>query len=277
VVAVDLTTQSLLWAYRYARQPSGQPPASADEIEPVPRLDQFDRWLDGTVAIAGDCVIVTPPESREIHGLDLYSGEARWTQPRGEGLFVACATGADVVVVGRRQLLALRLRDGAPAWARNFPDTAYPAGRGVSTGTRYFLPVTTASVLEIDLANGTIAAEHKSPRELPAGNLIWHKGLFVSQGPFALEAFDERDALAAAVGARLARNPRDPTALLRQADLHLAAGRIAQAIAAFRAAHETAPSPRTKSKLVSALLAGVQHQLPESDSLSAELDGLIGP
>jgi outer membrane protein assembly factor BamB len=277
VVAVDLTTQSLLWAYRYARQPTGQPPASIDEIESAPRLDQFDRWLDGTASIAGDCVIVTPPESREIHCLDLHSGEARWTQPRGEGLFVACATGEHVVVIGRRQVLALRLRDGAAGWTRPLPDAAYPAGRGVFTGARYVLPVTTAAVLEIDLANGKIAGEHKSPRELPAGNLIWHQGLFVSQGPFALEAFDEREALAAAVRARLERDPRDPAALLRQGDLELAAGRVAQAIAAFRTAHEQAPSPRTKSKLVSALLAGVQLKLAASEEYSLELDRLIGP
>ena len=46
VVAVDLTTQSLLWAYRYVRRAPGQPVTSIDEIEFAPRLDQFDRWLD---------------------------------------------------------------------------------------------------------------------------------------------------------------------------------------------------------------------------------------
>jgi outer membrane protein assembly factor BamB len=277
VVAVDLTTQSLLWAYRYARQPSGGAVPSIDEIESAPRVDQFDRWLDGTVSIAGDCVIATPPESREIHCLDLHSGEPLWTQPRGEGMFVACVTSAHVAVAGRRQMLALRLSDGAAAWTRALPGPAYPAGRGVFTGERYFLPLTTASVLEIDLDTGAVAGEFRSPRERSAGNLIWHKGRFISQGPFALEVFDERDGLAASVRERLARDPRDPAALVRLGDLELAGGRIGPAIAAFRTAHETARSPRTKSKLVSALLEGVRRNLLDKDALSRELDGLVGP
>src|SRR5262249_28450162 len=71
VIAVDLTTQSLLWAYRYVRRAPGQPMASVDDIEFSPRLDQFDRWLDATVSIAGNSAVVTPVESREIHCLDL--------------------------------------------------------------------------------------------------------------------------------------------------------------------------------------------------------------
>jgi hypothetical protein len=147
----------------------------------------------------------------------------------------------------------------------------------VYAGERYFLPVTTAAILEIDLATGTVAGEHKSPRELPAGNLIWHQGLFVSQGPASLEVFDEREELVVRVRARLAQDPRDPAALIRHGELELAAGRIAEAITAFRTAHEEARSPRTKSKLVSALLEGVHQKLPEKDALSTELDGLIGP
>ena len=81
--------------------------ASIDEIEIAPRLDQFDRWLDATVSIAGGSVVLTPAESREIHCLDLRTGEPRWTQRRGEGLFVACLTDQAAVVVGRRQLTAL--------------------------------------------------------------------------------------------------------------------------------------------------------------------------
>jgi outer membrane protein assembly factor BamB len=277
VVAVDLTTQSLLWAYRYARRAPGQPVASIDEIEFAPRLDQFDRWLDATVSIAGGSVVLTPAESREIHCLDLRTGEPRWTQPRGEGLFVACLADHAAVVVGRRQLQALRLIDGAAAWTCALPEKVFPAGRGVRAGARYFLPTTAAAVLEIDLVTGSVAAEHRSPRELSVGNLIWHEGLFISQGPSALEAFDEREELVVQVRDQLKENPRDAGALARQGELELAAGHVAEAIAAFRTAHDAAGLPKTKSKLVSALLEGVRRNLPDSDALSAELDGLIGP
>jgi hypothetical protein len=276
VVALDLPTQSLLWAYRYARKAPG--PAGESELpDGLPRLDQFDRWLDATTSIGEGCVMVAPPESREIHCLDLKTGEPKWTRPRSDGMFVGCLTSEHAVVVGRRQVSALRLVDGSPAWTRAYRNKALPAGRGILAGQRYFLPVTSAAILEIDLATGTLAAEHKSPRELTAGNLIWHKGLFLSQSPFALEAFDERDRLTADVGARLQLNPHDADALVRGGELELSSGHVAEAIAAFRAAHDASPSAKTRSRLVSALLEAVRLKLPGSEKFAEELDGLIGP
>ena len=281
VVAVDLTTQSLLWAYRYTRRAAGRGrgdlPAPFDENEHPPRLDQFDRWLDATVALAGGCAIVTPCESHEIHCLDLQSGQARWAQPRGESMFVACTAGERVIVVGRKQVQARQFADGAMAWSLALPQGSFPAGRGVFAGERYFLPTTTASILEIDLATGKIAGEQKSPREIPAGNLIWHKGLFISQGPSALEAFDEHEQLVGQIRDRLEKNPRDSEALIRRGELELASGNLAQAIAAFRMAHKAARSPKAKARLTSALLEGVRKKIPDFEQLTAELDLLMGP
>jgi hypothetical protein len=192
-------------------------------------------------------------------------------------MLVGCLTSEHAVILGRRQLTALRLADGAAAWTHTYRNKALPAGRGVLAGQRYFLPMTSAAILEIDLATGTLAAEHKSPRELPAGNLIWHKGLFLSQGPFALDAFDEREWLVAHVHEQLERDPRDPDALVRRGELEVSAGRITEAIAAFRAAHESAHSAKTRVRLVSALLEAVRLKLPESEKFAAELDDLIGP
>jgi outer membrane protein assembly factor BamB len=275
VVALDLTTRSLLWAYRYVQKAPMQP-ASVDESDSAPRLDQFDRWLDGTVSIAAGRVVLTPLESREIHCLDLFDGRPIWTKARDDGMFVACMTADLVVVVGRSAVRALRISDGEISWT--LPLTgSFPAGRGVFAGDRYFLPVTSAAVLEIELSTGSLAATHKSPRELPAGNLIWHKGLFVSQGPATLEVFDERETFVDQVRERLDRNPRDAEALLRRGELELSAGHVAEAIAAFRAAHEAARSPKTKSRLIAALLDGVRQDLPGQNSLAAELDTLLGP
>ena len=275
VVALDLTTRSLLWAYRYVQRVPTQP-ASVDDSETAARLDQFDRWLDGTVSIAKGRVVLTPLESREIHCLDLSDGRPIWTKARDDGMFVACVTSDLAVVVGRSAVRAHRLHDGEIAWT--LPLTgSFPAGRGVFAGDRYYLPVTSAAVLEIELSSGTLAATHKSPRELPAGNLIWHNGLFVSQGPATLEVFDERETLVDQVRERLEQNPRDAEALLRKGELELSAGHIAEGITAFRAAYAAARSPKTKSRLIAALLDGVRQNLPGQDSLATELDTLLGP
>lgn len=277
VVALDLTTQSLLWAYRYVRKPPESAMPVVDDSDTVPRIDQFDRWLDGTVSIGAGRVVVTPCESREIHCLDLHEGRLLWTQPRDDGMYVACLTGDQAVVVGRKAVRAHSLNDGKIAWTVALPDGAFPAGRGILAQGRYLLPVTSASVLDIDLSRGAVAAEHKSPREVPPGNLIWHRGLVVSQSPQLLEVFDERERLITEVDAALKADSRNTAALVRKGELESAAGHTAEAIVAFRAAHASAPSPRTKTRLISALLEGVRRNLPDSDELSAELDRMIGP
>ena len=280
VVAVDPTTRSLLWAYRYVQKTPVQP-ASVDDSDSAPRLDQFDRWLDGTVSIAAGRVVLTPLESREIHCLDLNDGRPLWTKAREDGLFVACATTREMgdlaVVVGRRAVRAHRLSDGEIAWTMPLAAGSFPSGRGVSAGDRYYLPVTSSAVLEIELSTGAIAAQHKSPRELPAGNLIWHQGLFVSQGPATLDVFDERESLVDHVRERLERNPQDADALLRRGELELSAGNMNEAIDAFRTAHAAARSPKTKSRLTGALLDGIRREIPGHEALSGELDALIGP
>jgi hypothetical protein len=169
-------------------------PTFDDASSSIPQLDQSDRWLDGTLSIAKGRVVLTPLESREIHCLDLKDGRPIWTKARDDGLFVACITDELVIVVGRNAVRAHRLNDGQVAWTLPLAGS-FPAGRGVFAGERYYLPVTSAAVLEIELPTGTLAALHKSPRELPAGNLIWHRGLFISQGPATLEVFDERESL----------------------------------------------------------------------------------
>ncbi|MDA7979452.1 MAG: PQQ-binding-like beta-propeller repeat protein, partial [Pirellulales bacterium] len=61
VVALDLTTQSLAWAYRYPRRRetiSNQNHYYNNTSGTS--LDQGDRWIDATAVISDGCVIITP-------------------------------------------------------------------------------------------------------------------------------------------------------------------------------------------------------------------------
>ncbi|MGQ0633465.1 MAG: outer membrane protein assembly factor BamB family protein [Planctomycetaceae bacterium] len=277
LVAIDLTTQSLLWAYRYELRPAA---AAADRalLAPGPRLDQSDRWLDPTATIARQTVVLSPVESSELHAVNLDDGELRWKRPRGDGLFVACATDDIVVVVGRRSVSAYRLSDGEPPWpALVLPDGCFASGRGVSTGDRYFLPVTSAAILELNLLDGKINAEFRSPREIVPGNLIWSSGLFVSQGLFCLQAFDERTTVERTVSETLAHDPDNAAALLRRGELHLAAGRLDEALSDFRRTYQLEPGPLAKSLLTSALLDALRQEGAGQTRLEAELDRLAQP
>lgn len=261
VVAVDLTTRSLAWAYRYARQPS-----STDTVRPsIPQHNVSKRWCDATATIAGDSVVLSPAESFELHCVDAGDGTLRWKQPREDGLFVAGITADAVVVVGRHTVRALKLDDGEPAWPSPFtlPAGVGPSGRGVSTRDRYFLPLTNAAIVEINLLDGRLNAQYRSPREVIPGNLIWHRGRFISQTALRLQAFDERAAVERSLDESLSSNPNDCSAVLRRGELALATGRLDDALADFRDAYRIDHSGKARSRLISALL----------DTLRQERDG----
>lgn len=282
VIAVDPVSRSLAWAYRYEIDLRLANAPDADPDAPPPFVHgQNGRWLDGTVTIGGDCVVLSPPESGNLHCLDLHDGRPRWKAPRGDGLYIAGITDEAIVVVGRSQVWAHRRDDGRPAWNApvTLPASAFPSGRGVAGRDGYFLPLTNGSVLQIHLRTGSVVGEDRSVREIALGNLIWHKGSFLSLGPDYLQAFDERQAVERQVRERLDRNPADAAALLGRGELELAAGRLHEALATFRQAHAIAPSGRTRSRLTSALLdalrdAGVRRESALQDALSRELDQL---
>jgi uncharacterized protein HemY len=117
----------------------------------------------------------------------------------------------------------------------------------------------------------------RSQRETVPGNLIWHDGVFISQGPSSLEVFDEQEPLEQRVRKKLREQPRDHEALIRLGELELSAGRLEEGLARFREAHAVAPSARTRNRLVAALLESVRGNPPNRHELSEELDRLIAP
>jgi outer membrane protein assembly factor BamB len=274
VVAVDLTTQELLWAYRYPRKIRGV----SDPYRGVrPRMEQDGRWIDAGVTIAADRVLITPPESDEMHCLDLHDGRPLWTRKRGDDLFLACAADGTGLLVGQRQVTAIHLADGRPAWPAPLaiPDEGRPSGRGVFVGAHYFLPLTTCEVVQVSLGGGQIDGRFKSLRESVPGNLVWHNGLFVSQGAEFLEAFDELDALQNRIAGELAVHPEDSGAHLRQGELDLAAGRIESSLSHFRRAYSLSRGSRTRSALAGALLTALRADPAEQAVYSKELDDLL--
>ena len=224
-------------------------------------------------------MILTPLESDSLHCLSLADGSPLWTEKRGDNLYVAGLREKQVLLVGAHAMTSLNLPDGKPAWTTPavFPDAAVPSGRGVDTGEHYFLPLSNATVVQIDLKQGSIVQQARSPREIVPGNLLWHQGVFISQGTQFLQAFDELETLDRQVRQTLQENPRDEQALSRLGAIELNAGRIDEGISHFRQAYEIAKGAQTRNLLIAALLDGMRANLPNRQELSEELDRLIGP
>jgi hypothetical protein len=221
VVAVDVSTRSLLWGYQY-RQSRGNVRTSVfPSPYPIAPNQPGRRWADATATISGGRVLVTPVESEELHCLDLLSGEEKWTLPRGDThLFVGCVDEQTALLVGKDRVQGIRLRDGTPAWdAKMLPSGAMPSGRGFLSDHFYYLPTSAAELVRIDVRSGELSKPMQTRGIL--GNLVCHKDVVISHGVNLLTSFHQLDPLRGQVAERLKAVPDDAWALARQAELHL--------------------------------------------------------
>ena len=279
IVAIDIAKRTLLWGYQYASdvnnvrlnlrggnwqfQGGGMPTTMPE------------HWADATVTIAQGSVLVTPLESNQLHCLSLLDGKTRWPpQNRGDGLYVAGVHQGKVLVVGKNNLLtAFNLADGKQEWRTTAIGPAavntqskgtvestvavMPSGRGYLSGDDYFLPLTSAEVVRIDLTTGKIAERAKSRRDTIPGNLICYHGEVVSQGVDYLETFFQQEPLEQRIAKTLAEKPDDPWALAHRGEIELERGDLDKAIADSRQAYKSEQSPFNRDLLIECLATGL--------------------
>ena len=189
VVAVDLSTRSLLWAYEY-------PAARAAG----PMIDASETWADSCAVISGRRVLITPSESLQVHCLDLLDGSHRWSLDRGDLAFLACVDRGLAIVVGDRQLTAIELKTGkvAAGWPLPLPEGSLPSGRGYHADGQYYLPLNVngeGEVAAIQFEPPAIVHRSQCPGGTIPGNLICHQGQVLSQNVDRLESFHQSQPL----------------------------------------------------------------------------------
>jgi outer membrane protein assembly factor BamB len=279
-VGVELATRSLLWGYCFgdegnnARRNMGMwPGMMMARGEP-----SATHWLDDGVSICEGRVLTTPLDSDSLFCLSLLNGELLWKCPRKDDLYVACADRGKVVLVGRRAVRAVRLADGKPAWGGReiaLPPSASPSGRGFASGNRYFLPLSSAEVVGIDLAAGKIVQTSKSRKGIVPGNLVCFKGNIISQGLEGVDAYYQLDAVSADMHKRLAANPKDAEALSLEGEILLDGNKRAQAIASFHRAYDLNSDLRTRELLREAILDGLRTEFASYRGQAPQLEKLL--
>ena len=274
VVAVDLATRALLWGYTYPRDASYNAQARLAAVRlGYPRtVDDADRWRDATATIAEGRVLLTPPDSTQLHCIDLVDGRPLWQVPQEGDLFVAAVHGGMVVLMGSRGLRALHLADGSPAWddRLEFPDQARPSGRGFLAAGRYYLPLDSAEVVAIDLAAGELVGSSRSRDGTVLGNLVCYGDKVLAQGPQGLDAYYALNALRAEVESSLEETPDDPRLLVLMSEILLDAEDYAGAAELLRRALGADDDPRIVEQLFEALVEGLEHDFPAFEPTAAE-------
>jgi outer membrane protein assembly factor BamB len=280
LVAVELTTRSLLWGYRYNRSQEAIQNASnlAMRMAMMRSNEPSEHWADSGATVVDGKVLISPLESEEILCLNLVDGKLLWKQPRQEDLYLACVDQGRLVLVGHQQLRFLNLSNGEPALEGRtvaLPEGTVPSGRGFLGGHTYYLPLSSGEVVAVDLSQGSIVHVSK-PREgdIP-GNLICYKGRVISQGTEAVESFYQLDALRDEVARRLAANANDAEALSLRGELLSDEGKRDEAIISFRRSYELAHDPRTRELLRDALLEGLRKEFTAHRDRAAEIERLL--
>lgn len=260
IVAVDVENRQFAWAYRYpfhARSPMDLQNVWQQRVQRQ-QPEQNDRWLDGDVVLADGRVYVTPPESAELHCLDLQTGQLHWKRMRDDFLYIGCIDQGRVLLVGSKALQLLRAEDGTPITSDEqlaLPSGAMPAGYGYLSNGRYYLPLTTGEIIAVDVAGGGLSDAVPMHPDVSLGNLISHRGTVISQSALVLDRFEQIDLLRERVAAALDRNPDDSTALRELAEMKRVDGDLPESVRLLKRAFRLTPDdPLTREMLAETLL-----------------------
>jgi hypothetical protein len=277
VVAVDLATRTLLWAYNYStagdRPREGivngirvQMGVGRGGIRIAGQLQINGEsaattagWRDSSPILAAGHVILTPSESEQLHCLDLRSGAVRWTRPRDGAVYVAGVVDGRAFVVGRHNVEAVSLEQGKSVWAKPTAlASARVSGRGILTRDRLYLPLDTPEVVEIDLRGGDIAGRSPARGGIVPGNLLAYRGEIVSQGVDSLDVFHQAAPLEERIETALRRQPNDPWGLLWRGQLDLDRGKIVDGLRAIQRARVADPERIPVEMVADAILFGLR-------------------
>jgi tetratricopeptide (TPR) repeat protein len=268
VIAIDVTTRSLLWGYQYTDVVNvAISPYSTTNTHQI-----GNRWVDYAPTIVDGRVLLTPAESGKLYCLDLVTGKPAWTEkPRENHLFTACVHKGVAVMATMDGLVGMRLADGGKAWVLKLGRT--PTGRGFQNGKLYYYPAG-KTLFVIDIEEGKIIKEVKTQQ--PLGNLICYGDKVISQSPTEVVAYYQSEPLRERIPLRLKENPEDVEALALLGQLHLNDGDRRAAIETFRKAHKLSPEDATTQKLLfTTLLESLQSDFDHAAPLMAELQKLI--
>jgi outer membrane protein assembly factor BamB len=280
VVAVELATRSLLWGFRYGRDadPNGHVnDPMMRRLNMIRGGEPPDGWTDSSITLVDGRVLVSPVESNELYCLNLLDGKLAWKQPRQDDLYLACVEQGKVILAGRHALRALRLADGEEAWPAKLvlPEGSVPSGRGYLGNRMYYLPLSSAEVLVVDVSQGRAVRSIKSRDNVVPGNLIVHRGRVISQTVDGVESYFQLDALRGLVDKRLAQQPNDAEALALRGEILCDEGRRDEAIETLRRSYRLSADVRTRDLLCESLLDGLREAFAAHCRGADEIERLV--
>ncbi len=305
VVAVNIMSRSLLWAYGYRQLDNEAIPRNNRRPGMQVMTQQLpnDRWRSAGPIISNGRVILTAYDSRMLECLDLRSGKVLWQVPQDPNdLYVGGVTNDRVLVVGKNSVKAFHLTGEDKATQR--PKLAWetsgiptPTGHGALSRDAYYVPVRqenagkdpgvpAGEIWAIKIADGQIvsktsARKRNDTAELAKygiGNLVFQDGMVFAQSPWEVACYPQLEQKIAEMNKLLAANPKDPLGLLARGELRLDDGKLKQAVADFKEAQKNnlppEKQPVLREKLYIAYTEMLRADFNSSEDILKEYEAL---
>lgn len=264
VMAIDPVARSLAWAFRFEVDESV---GSRVDARYQQQLDAYQpnmgsRWQRNRVVAAGDAILVTAPECKELYCLDGRLGEKRWSIERGEHRYLAGVADGRVVLVGDRHVSLVDLKTGKPIDDGDrveLPKEVVVTGLGLLAGEMMILPLSGNQFGVIDLAAGKLDRVVAIREGHSVGNLAYHRGTLLSQSGHSLSRFDQLSTLANQLASSASTADLTADALRIQGEIAWSEGNLDKAIGLFVQAHQKfADDALVRRRLSGALVAGLR-------------------
>jgi outer membrane protein assembly factor BamB/tetratricopeptide (TPR) repeat protein len=263
VVAVNILSRSLAWAYSYrasATSPDagshGQPglppgirPRRGFEMQQVNVA--AERWYVSAPAIVNGKVVFTAHDCNAVQCLSLKDGQVLWSVNRApKDLYMAGVFGGKVLVVAKDSVRALDLNDGKQIWEKPI---GMPSGQGVASNGIYYLPLRQGAnspdpeIVAVQIETGAMHSTKSRKKETP-GNLLFYEGDVFSQGVFHVSAYPQLEWKLSEMNRLLKADPKNPKGLTERGELRLDKGELISAIDDFNSALQHDPPAEVRSK-----------------------------
>lgn len=275
ILAVDLLSNSLVWAYPYREKSDSdewKPGMNRGGAAPGPgwvmlpdgrwhNPNANQQWRVSAPVIVDGKVIFTAPDARSLHCVNLRDGTPLWKVNRtDDDQYLAGVFSGKVVIVGRKTARGISLARGETLWT---VETGLPSGQGVASENVYYLPLKEAGqtkepeICAIDLERGQVIAHTKSRLLRPTGenpyydapgNLLFYEGDVISQTATEVVAYPQLKVKLAEIDEKIAKNPNDPSGLTERGVLRLDEGNLQGAIDDLSKALENKPAVETEAR-----------------------------
>ncbi|MCC7334368.1 MAG: PQQ-like beta-propeller repeat protein [Pirellulaceae bacterium] len=278
IVAVDLLSRGLRWGAAYATHRSNVNNAFLQRgaFGEGPEFSALERrWQEPGMIAQDGIVAISPPESDEMFCRDILTGAIRLApQRRNAYRYIAGMRHGRLFAVGERQVVAIDLATGRPAWQRDFPKGLSLAGKGLWQSDSLLIPLSDNQLIRVSTDDGRVLESAQVAQ--PLGNLFAYKNQLLSVGSSSVTVYYTRDALSEEVAQRLAANANDTWALNQQSQLALVQGDLPQALRSLEASYALDPnSADTRYLLVDLLLNGLVADFPRFEELAHKYAAVV--